>query len=61
LNLVGKAAGMAAELAKLGHPMLAAVLTVGLGAPLQAEPLPPETSRSAQEAPLVEELELMKE
>jgi len=31
---------MAAELAKLGHPMLAAVLTVGLSAPVQAETPP---------------------
>lgn len=51
---------MAAELAKLGHPMLAALLTVGLSAPIQAE-TPPEAPQAAQEAPLAEELELMTE
>jgi len=51
---------MAAELAKLGHPMLAALLTVGLSAPVQAE-TPPEAPQTAQEAPLAEELELIKE
>jgi len=51
---------MAAELAKLGHPMLAALLTVGLSAPIQAE-TPPEAPQAAQEAPLAEELELIKE
>ena len=51
---------MAAELARLGHPMLAALLTVGLSAPVQAE-TPPEALQPAQEAPLAEELELIKE
>ena len=51
---------MAAELARLGHPMLAALLTVGLSAPVQAE-TQPEASQPAQEAPLTEELELIKE
>jgi outer membrane receptor for ferrienterochelin and colicin len=59
-NSVEQAAGMAAELAKLGHPMLAALLTVGLSAPVQAE-TPPEAPQAAQEAPLAEELELIKE
>ena len=52
---------MAAELAKLGHPMLAALLTVGLTAPVQAEMALPEATAPKQEAPLSEELELMKE
>ena len=51
---------MAAELARLGHPMLAALLTVGLSAPVLAE-MQPEASQPAQEAPLAEELELIKE
>ena len=51
---------MAAELARLGHPMLAALLTVGLSAPVHAE-TPPEALQPAQEAPLAEELELIKE
>src|SRR6478672_9565200 len=57
---VEQAAGMAAQLARLGHPMLAALLTVGLSAPVQAE-APPEALQPAQEAPLAEELELIKE
>jgi len=52
---------MAAELARLGHPMLAALLTVGLGAPVQAEPLPPASAVSRQEAQLSDELEIIKE
>ena len=52
---------MAAELARLGHPMLAALLTVGLSAPVQAETQPVEPSVPRQEAPLSEELELIKE
>ena len=53
---------MAAELAKLGHPMLAALLTVGLSAPVQAESAPQEPPPVArQEAQLSDELELMKE
>jgi len=52
---------MPAELARLGHPMLAALLTVGLAAPVQAEPQPEAVSPPVVEAPLVEELELMKE
>jgi iron complex outermembrane recepter protein len=54
---------MAAELAKLGHPMLAALLTVGLSAPVPANAQPPDTSAPTptQEAPLREELELIKE
>jgi hypothetical protein len=60
LNSVEQAAGMAAELARLGHPMLAALLTVGLSAPVLAE-MQPEASQPAQEAPLAEELELIKE
>jgi iron complex outermembrane receptor protein len=55
-----KAAGMAAELTKLGHPMLAAVLSVGLGTSVQAEP-PVDTSPPAQEAALGDALEIMKE
>ena len=61
LNSVEQAAGMAAELARLGHPMLAALLTVGLSAPVQAETQPVELSVPRQEAPLTEELELIKE
>src|SRR6476620_7191282 len=52
---------MAAELARLGHPMLAALLTVGLSAPVQAETQPQPVSPPAIEAPLTEELELIKE
>ena len=52
---------MAAELARLGHPMLAALLTVGLAAPVHAETHPEAVSPPAVEAPHVEELELMKE
>ena len=52
---------MAAELARLGHPMLAALLTVGLSAPVQAETQPGRLHVPAQEAPLAEELELIKE
>ena len=51
---------MVAELSKLGHPMLAALLTVGLSAPVRAETAPPPEP-AQQEAPLTEELELMKE
>jgi iron complex outermembrane receptor protein len=52
---------MAAELARLGHPMLAALLTVGLAAPVQAETQPEAVSPPAVETPLIEELELIKE
>jgi outer membrane receptor for ferrienterochelin and colicin len=52
---------MAAELAKLGHPMLAALLTVGLSAPVQAETAVPEAPTPRIEAAAIEELELMKE
>jgi outer membrane receptor for ferrienterochelin and colicin len=52
---------MAAELAKLGHPMLAALLTVGLTAPVQAETALPEATEPKQEVSLTEELELLKE
>src|SRR5690349_16869427 len=52
---------MAAELARLGHPMLAALLTVSLTAPVQAETQPEAVAPPAVEAPLIEELELMKE
>src|SRR6478752_6619249 len=58
---VEQAAGMAAQLTRLGHPMLAALLTVGLSAPVQAEAQPVELSVPRQEAPLSEELELLKE
>ncbi|HKY72198.1 MAG TPA: TonB-dependent receptor [Nitrospira sp.] len=49
------------ELAKLGHPMLAALLTVGLSAPVQAETAPPEGKEPKQEVSLTEELELINE
>jgi iron complex outermembrane receptor protein len=52
---------MAAELARLGHPMLVALLTVSLTAPVQAETQPEAVAPPAVEAPLVEELELLKE
>lgn len=52
---------MAAELARLGHPMLAALLTIGLSAPVQAGVPAQDSGDSIQEAQLSEELELMKE
>jgi iron complex outermembrane receptor protein len=53
---------MAAELARLGHPMLAALLTVGLSVPVQAEPQVQEPAKPSEEVGLSkEELELIKE
>ena len=49
-----------AELTKLGHPMLAALLTVGLSAPVPTEPPPDESARPRQEA-VVDELEILKD
>jgi len=60
LNSVEQAAGMAAELARLGHPMLAALLTVGLSAPVQAETPATGAAESHSEAALTHELELIK-
>ena len=52
---------MAGELARIGHPMLATLLTVGLASLAQAEAPPPETTEPKIEAALTQELELMKE
>jgi len=52
---------MAGELARIGHPMLATLLTVGLASMAQAEPPPPEAMEPMPEATLTQELELIKE
>ena len=52
---------MAGELTRIGHPMLATLLTVGLASMAQAEPLLPEAQEPLPEAALTEELELIKE
>jgi hypothetical protein len=52
---------MAGELARIGHPMLATLLTVSLASIAQAETPVPDTPESKVEAQLPEELELMKE
>lgn len=52
---------MDSELKRLGHPMLAALLTVSLSAPVEAEVAPLEAAKPRSEARLSEELELMKE
>jgi iron complex outermembrane receptor protein len=53
---------MAGELARIGHPMLATLLTVGLASMAQAQaPPPPEATEPTPEATLTQELELMKE
>src|SRR5678816_3388973 len=52
---------MAAEVAQIGHPMLATLLTVGLGSMAQAEPPAPVDAEALPEAALTQELELIKE
>ena len=52
---------MAGELARIGHPMLATLLTVSLASLAQAEATPPETTEPKIEAALIQELELIKE
>jgi iron complex outermembrane receptor protein len=52
---------MDAELKRMGHPMLAALLTASLGTPVRAETPPMETAQTRQEARLSDELELIKE
>ena len=52
---------MDAELKRLGHPMLAALLTVSISAPAEAEVSLLEVPIPTTEARLIEELELMKE
>src|SRR5512145_1803059 len=52
---------MAGELARIGHPMLATLLTVGLASMAQAEPAPPAAMEPKPEVALTEELELIKE
>src|SRR5687767_7017238 len=52
---------MASELARIGHPMLATLLTVGLASMAQAEPALPEAVEPRPEIALTEELELLKE
>src|SRR5512145_51521 len=52
---------MAGELARIGHPMLATLLTVGLASMAQAEPSPPEAREPKSEAALMQELELIQE
>jgi len=52
---------MAGELARIGHPMLATLLTIGLASLAQAEATPPETTEPKIEAGLTQELELIKE
>jgi iron complex outermembrane receptor protein len=52
---------MASELARIGHPMLATLLTVGLASMAQAEPALPEAVEPRPEVALTEELELLKE
>ena len=52
---------MASELARIGHPMLATLLTVGLASMAQAEPALPQAVEPRPEVALTEELELLKE
>src|SRR5688572_4375028 len=52
---------MASELARIGHPMLATLLTVGLASMAQAEPALLEAVEPRPEVALTEELELLKE
>ena len=52
---------MAGELARIGHPMLATLMTVSLASLAQAEATPPETTEPKIEAALIQELELIKE
>ena len=52
---------MASELARIGHPMLATLLTVGLASMAQAEPPMPEAVEPKPEVALTEELEILKE
>jgi outer membrane receptor protein involved in Fe transport len=52
---------MDAELRRLGHPMLATLLTVSLSAPVEAQVVQPEAAKPRAEARLSDELELMKE
>ena len=52
---------MAGELARIGHPMLATLLTVGLASMAQAEPAPPEAMEPKPEVALTQELELLQE
>jgi outer membrane receptor for ferrienterochelin and colicin len=53
---------MPGELARIGHPMLATLLTVGLASMAQAEtPQPPQSMEPMPEATLTQELELIKE
>src|SRR5678815_1458865 len=52
---------MAGELARIGHPMLATLLTVGLASMAQAEPPAPVDAEALPEAALTQELELIKE
>ena len=52
---------MAGELARIGHPMLATLLTVSLASLAQAETPVPDSPEPKVEAQLPEELELMKE
>ena len=52
---------MAGELARIGHPMLATLLTVSLTSVAQAEPPLPEPIDVKQDAGLMHELELIKE
>jgi iron complex outermembrane recepter protein len=52
---------MNSELQKVGHPMLATLLTVSLSVPAEAEVVRAEATKSKQEASLSDELELLKE
>lgn len=53
---------MAGELARIGHPMLATLLTVGLASMAQAQTPPPtEAMEPKPEVALTEELELLRE
>ena len=52
---------MAGELARIGHPMLATLLTVSLASIAQAETPVPGTPEPKVEAQMTDELELMKE
>lgn len=52
---------MNSELKKIGHPMLATLLTVSLSAPVEAEIVPVERALPRSEARLTDELELIKE
>jgi iron complex outermembrane recepter protein len=51
---------MAGELVRIGHPMLATLLTASLASMAQAQ-APPDAMQPTPEAALTEELELMKE